>query len=293
MPGPRWSWACWNRGASGAFRMSGTGRHDESQALADCRGVGACDLPLRLSAVGHVRLPTRARAGQYACKCVLSGRCKFTPSRRSPACSRTELRRREASWGVPPGEEPVRNASELDTAGCLGEPAANWRSPDRKRKPAELRGSVSKRRRGTSGGWRRNGWKAEHMTQGHLLGTRRRPAGVRGARVALKPGNSGGAKGPRKMDAAGPDRRNPHRRKCRGLNKPEPTRAPTKSLCDFVGAGPHRRPGPCGCWRLWNREWKEATKGGDFHRWPNAFFAEQGLFSLVTAHAAACQSSRR
>ncbi len=34
-------------------------------------------------------------------------------------------------------------------------------------------------------------------------------------------------------------------------------------------------------------------KGGDFVRWPNAFFAEQGLFSLVQAHAAACQSSRR
>ena len=35
------------------------------------------------------------------------------------------------------------------------------------------------------------------------------------------------------------------------------------------------------------------AKGGDFVRWPNAFFAEHGLFSLATAHAAACQSSRR
>jgi RNA-directed DNA polymerase len=34
-------------------------------------------------------------------------------------------------------------------------------------------------------------------------------------------------------------------------------------------------------------------RGADHHRWRNAFFAEQGLFSLVTAHAAACQSSRR
>ena len=25
-------------------------------------------------------------------------------------------------------------------------------------------------------------------------------------------------------------------------------------------------------------------KGGDFRRWPNAYFAQQGLFSLVTAH---------
>jgi len=35
------------------------------------------------------------------------------------------------------------------------------------------------------------------------------------------------------------------------------------------------------------------AKGGDFHRWRNRFFAEQGLFSLVEAHGLACQSSRR
>ncbi len=35
------------------------------------------------------------------------------------------------------------------------------------------------------------------------------------------------------------------------------------------------------------------AKGGDFQRWPNAFFADQGLFSLVAAHVSARQSSRR
>jgi len=35
------------------------------------------------------------------------------------------------------------------------------------------------------------------------------------------------------------------------------------------------------------------AKGGDFLRWPNAFFTEHGLFSLVAAHDLACQSSRR
>jgi RNA-directed DNA polymerase len=35
------------------------------------------------------------------------------------------------------------------------------------------------------------------------------------------------------------------------------------------------------------------AKGWDFHRWPNAFFADQGLYSLVAAHASARQSSRR
>ena len=33
--------------------------------------------------------------------------------------------------------------------------------------------------------------------------------------------------------------------------------------------------------------------GNDHRRWPNAYFAKQGLFSLATAHATACQSSRR
>jgi RNA-directed DNA polymerase len=31
-------------------------------------------------------------------------------------------------------------------------------------------------------------------------------------------------------------------------------------------------------------------RGDDHHRWPNAYFAEQGLYSLVAAHALACQS---
>jgi RNA-directed DNA polymerase len=33
--------------------------------------------------------------------------------------------------------------------------------------------------------------------------------------------------------------------------------------------------------------------GADHHRWPNAYFVEQGLYSLVLAHAQTCQSSRR
>jgi RNA-directed DNA polymerase len=35
------------------------------------------------------------------------------------------------------------------------------------------------------------------------------------------------------------------------------------------------------------------VQGADQFRWPNAFFAKQGLFSLATAHAQACQSLRR
>jgi RNA-directed DNA polymerase len=34
-------------------------------------------------------------------------------------------------------------------------------------------------------------------------------------------------------------------------------------------------------------------RGADHHRWPNAFFAALGLFSLPAAHTLACQSSRR
>jgi RNA-directed DNA polymerase len=35
------------------------------------------------------------------------------------------------------------------------------------------------------------------------------------------------------------------------------------------------------------------AKGWDFHRWPNAFFADRGLFSLATARRLAGQPSRR
>jgi RNA-directed DNA polymerase len=38
---------------------------------------------------------------------------------------------------------------------------------------------------------------------------------------------------------------------------------------------------------------KGAGRGFDHIRWPNAYFAERGLFSMTVAHAAACQSSRR
>jgi len=38
---------------------------------------------------------------------------------------------------------------------------------------------------------------------------------------------------------------------------------------------------------------KGRGRGADHQRWPNAFFAAYGLFSLATAHTAVCQSSRR
>jgi RNA-directed DNA polymerase len=41
------------------------------------------------------------------------------------------------------------------------------------------------------------------------------------------------------------------------------------------------------------RKRKGRGRGKDHQRWPNAYFAKHGLFSLVAAHAAACQSSRR
>jgi RNA-directed DNA polymerase len=36
-----------------------------------------------------------------------------------------------------------------------------------------------------------------------------------------------------------------------------------------------------------------SVRGADQTRWPNAFFAEHGLFSLQDAHDAVRQSSRR
>ena len=80
------------------------------------------------------------------------------------------------------------------------------------RKSTTLRGSVAKRSWRRRGGWRRKGRKARPMTRRDLRGPdgsvlranpvpRDRHAGVRGAIVATKPGNAGGAKGSREMDA--------------------------------------------------------------------------------------------
>lgn len=42
------------------------------------------------------------------------------------------------------------------------------------------------------------------------------------------------------------------------------------------------------------RQWMGLDlRSSPHHRWPNAFFARQGLYSLTAAHAVACQSSRR
>ena len=44
---------------------------------------------------------------------------------------------------------------------------------------------------------------------------------------------------------------------------------------------------------LRKRSGRKGVAGPDHHRWPNAYFAEHGLFSLVTAHDLVVQSSRR
>ncbi len=36
---------------------------------------------------------------------------------------------------------------------------------------------------------------------------------------------------------------------------------------------------------------EHGVQGGEYNRWPNAFFTERGLFSLVTAHGLVRQSS--
>jgi RNA-directed DNA polymerase len=43
----------------------------------------------------------------------------------------------------------------------------------------------------------------------------------------------------------------------------------------------------------YQRKGRGRGRGNDHHRWPNAFFARQGLFSLAAAHAQLCQSSMR
>jgi RNA-directed DNA polymerase len=87
------------------------------------------------------------------------------------------------------------------------------------------------------------------------------------------------------------------------------------SLCEIIGAlnqtlrgwfayFQHRRPWIFGQLDSWIRgrlrsilrkrcKRRGRGRGLDHQRWPNAFFAEQGLFNLADAHRLACQSSRR
>ena len=163
------------------------------------------------------------------------------------------LRRSDAAWEAPGGERPVRNPTvnsirpgRLVSLPFNGETRTVACCP---RKLVALRGSVAKRRRERSGGWRRNGRKAKPMTQRDLRGSGRptrthappcRPAGVRASIVASKPGNAGGAKGRRKMDAGCRHRRNTHRRQCRErLHKAERSTA--------AGRGSNQRRGQSVC----------------------------------------------
>jgi len=52
------------------------------------------------------------------------------------------------------------------------------------------------------------------------------------------------------------------------------------------GRGWSHRCGASGCWR----PWVFGVKGGKYRRWPNAFFAHHGLFTMTAAHARARQS---
>ena len=80
------------------------------------------------------------------------------------------------------------------------------------RKPTTLKGNVSKRSSEQSGGWRRNGRKSKFIKPRDLSrqdGPCASCSGVRAFIVAMKPGNSGGAKGRRKVDARSLNSLNP------------------------------------------------------------------------------------
>lgn len=113
-------------------------------------------------------------------------------------------------------ERPVRRMTNSIRHGETGEPAAKRRSPN-----SPLSGMASGAevacqsvRKGSRCGWRRNGRKVARVNRGDLEGRRGvgpPPRGkwvmiasspeVRAPIVASKPGNAGGAKGRRKVDA--------------------------------------------------------------------------------------------
>lgn len=102
----------------------------------------------------------------------------------------------------------MTNAIRPDAAASLlGKGEAQTRDNG---KPGTLKGSVLKRCRGASGGWRRNDEKVGYMNQGDLTGVwtvfmpscrRAGQSGVRATIVVTKRGNARGAKGRRKVDA--------------------------------------------------------------------------------------------
>jgi hypothetical protein len=94
--------------------------------------------------------------------------------------------------------------------GVVASQLANGEAQTRENgRPSKLRGSVSKRCWGASGGWRRNDGKVGYMNQGGLAGAwtvfmplcrRAGQPGVRAAIVARKRGNARRAKGRREVD---------------------------------------------------------------------------------------------
>ncbi len=65
-------------------------------------------------------------------------------------------------------DQSVTKVKNSIRPGCLASLLGNGEAQTRFGKPSTLRGSVSKRWREQSGGWRRNGWKARCMKQGDL-----------------------------------------------------------------------------------------------------------------------------
>ena len=141
-----------------------------------------------------------------------------------------------------------------------------------------------------SGGWRRNGRKAKPMKQRDLPGAKpafivpRRDAkngraGVRAFIVALKPSNVGRAKGRRKMETLGTMR-------YEEPPSPVPTTATQDGEVRLRWSWTERAVGT----ERMLTALEQGVKGGC---WPNSFFAEQGLLSLLTAHDSVVQSSRR
>lgn len=113
-------------------------------------------------------------------------------------------------------ERPVRSKANSFRHGGTGEPASEGRSLNIRAIGWTLGAEVACQSglEGSRCGWRQNGRKVAHVTRGDLEGRRgvgpppkgkrvmiASPPEVRAPVVASKPGNAGGAKGRRKVDA--------------------------------------------------------------------------------------------
>ncbi len=199
-----------------------------------------------------------------------------------------QLRRSDAWWGAAGGERPVRRMTNSIRLSMCGEPTSQWRSRDRKRRPGELQD-----------------WTVTNGLSLHPEKTRIVDATVRGGFEFLGYHFERGYRWPREKSIKKMRDTIRHRtRRNSGHALTVIIAGVNRSLRGWFEYFKHSHDTTFNRHDSWVRMRLRSIlrkrhglsgrgRGADHQRWPNAYFATHGLFSLVTAHRVLCQSSRR